>query len=714
MPGTRCDGSDWCYAAAMQRVTTSRPASPSQKRQFTWSQQWVRLGALVLVGSSLAPTVAAQPRDDWNPDAAAAYLEDRVSWWMDWPTAARERDTACVSCHTTAPYALARLAPSVGRASARPGSVARRLLDSVETRVTAWSDVAPYYSDERHGPPKTSESRGTEAILNALVLATRDAGGGRVEATTRQAFEHLWSLQLTEGEAAGAWPWLEFGLEPWEGPGGQYYGAALAAVAVGVVPDDHAMSVEAQPHVARLLDYLSRQSGTTTLFNRLTALWAVSGLTGGFDAAQRDAIAAEAFGVQHADGGWGLASLGAFERRDGTTLARSSDGYATALAVLSLSGLPSAGDDPRLERAVRWLRQHQEADGSWPASSLNREREPASDRGRFMRDAATAYAVLALAQVDAGAPASPPIPRTSWGAPDLGGVWDFRTLTPLERPVALGDRAVLTAEEAASFRAQALEARDADRRDGGAGRDVERAYNDFWWDYGDTLTTDLRTSLVVDPSDGRIPSRVDGIDEVDQARRSARQRPVRERVVIGSPAHGPEDLGLSERCLLGFNAGPPMLPSAYNNNIQIVQTADDVAIVNEMIHDARIVPLGDVPHLPPGVRQWMGDSRGRWEGDTLVVETTNFTAKTGSFYTIARSYGSGETLRLVERFTREAPDRLRYEFTVDDTQTFSRPFTAAIPMVRTDARLFEYACHEGNYGMTNLLAGARALERSEP
>ncbi len=304
-------------------------------------------------------------------------------------------------------------------------------------------------------------------------------------------------------------------------------------------------------------------------------------------------------------------------------------------------------------------------------------------------------------------------PRTPWGAPDLGGVWDFRTLTPLERPEALADKAVLNPEEAAAFRTTALESRNADRRDGGASRDVERAYNDFWWDYGDSLTADLRTSLIVDPPDGRIPPRVDGVDDADQARRVARRRPVRERVVIGSPAHGPEDLGLSERCMLGFNAGPPMLPSAYNNNIQILQTPDHVVIFNEMVHDARIVPLGDVPHLPGDVRQWLGDSRGRWEGDSLVVESTNFTSKTGSFYTIARSYGSGETARLVERFTREDGDRLRYEFTVDDPATFSQPFTAMIPMTRTDAPLFEYACHEGNYGMTNLLAGARVQERAQ-
>ena len=301
--------------------------------------------------------------------------------------------------------------------------------------------------------------------------------------------------------------------------------------------------------------------------------------------------------------------------------------------------------------------------------------------------------------------------RTAWGAPELGGVWDFRTITPLERPAALKGKAVLTAEEAAQFTRQSAEGRNADRRDGGAQRDVERAYNDFWWDWGDSLTDDLRTSLIVDPPDGRIPTRTAAAQERARADRDAGIRPVRGRVLIGSPAHGPEDLGLSERCMLGFNSGPPMLPSAYNNNVQIFQTPDHVVIFSEMIHEARVVPLDGRPGLPDGMRQWMGDARGRWEGDTLVVESDNYTDKTGSFSTIVASYGSGESLHLVERFTRVDADTLRYEFTVDDPSTFSAAFTAAIPMQRTDAPFFEYACHEGNYGMTNLLTGARVQER---
>ena len=301
-------------------------------------------------------------------------------------------------------------------------------------------------------------------------------------------------------------------------------------------------------------------------------------------------------------------------------------------------------------------------------------------------------------------------PQTPWGAPDLRGIWDFRTVTPLERPASLAGKEFLTAEEAAEFEQTTIETRSADRRDGGARRDVERAYNDFWWDWGDTLTEDRRTSLVVDPPDGRIPEQTTRAKEAARARRG--QRPVRSRVVIGSPAAGPEDLGLSERCMLGFNTGPPMLPSAYNNNVQLFQTQDHVVILNEMIHEARIVPLDGRSHLPENIRQWMGDSRGHWEGETLVVETRNFTDKTGSFNPIIGAMGSGLTLNLVERFARLDETTLGYEFTVDDPETFTDSFTGMIPMKKSEGPLFEYACHEGNYGMTNLLRGARVVERA--
>ena len=321
------------------------------------------------------------------------------------------------------------------------------------------------------------------------------------------------------------------------------------------------------------------------------------------------------------------------------------------------------------------------------------------------------FATLPLMAQDAG------ILQTSWGDPDLTGIWDYRTLTPLERPTQLSEQAVLSDEEAAEFRQQIIQAGSADRRDGGASSDIERAYNEFWYDWGDSLTDDKRTSLIVDPPNGRIPSLTDKAQAMQPARPgdgsqvAEWNRPVRERVVFGSPAHGPEDVGLSERCILGFGSGPPILPSAYNNNLQIFQTEDHVVVLTELIHDARVIPLDGRNHLPGTIRQWLGDSRGHWEGDTLVVETTNFTNKTGSFNTVTDAFGSAENLRLIERFRRIDDGALSYEFTINDPATFTAAFTAVIPMNRSDAVIYEYACHEGNYGMEGLLSGARAVEK---
>ena len=238
-------------------------------------------------------------------------------------------------------------------------------------------------------------------------------------------------------------------------------------------------------------------------------------------------------------------------------------------------------------------------------------------------------------------------------------------------------------------------------------------YNNFWFDRGAGVVDDRRTSLIVDPPNGRIPEAQPDAkrQETTNDDTSDPDRPVRFRVG-GIGTHGPEDRGLAERCLLGFNTGPPIVPGGYNQNMQLFQTPDHVVILNEMVHDARIVPLDGRDPLPEDMRQWMGSSRGRWEGDTLVVETTHFTDLTASFGPSVRSaIGTGATMRLTERFSRVAEDTLLYEFTVNDPTSFTRPFTAAIPMKRGAAPLFEYACHEGNYGMLNLLSGARAQER---
>ena len=278
---------------------------------------------------------------------------------------------------------------------------------------------------------------------------------------------------------------------------------------------------------------------------------------------------------------------------------------------------------------------------------------------------------------------------------DLQGVWDFRSAIPFERPDELAGRATLSPEEAAAFAQERVDAQNVDLwRDENGRLPVSGGYNNFWYDRGTTLGEERRTSLVVDPPDGRIPAR-----SAEAQARGERQQELRAR-----DAYGPEDRGAFERCIMGFNSGPPMNPSAYNNNMQLFQTADHVVILNEMVHDARVVPLDGSPHLPDHVRQWKGDSRGRWEGNTLVVETRNFTAKT-SFR------GSGRDLRLVERFTRLDADRLLYEYTVDDAASFARPWSVRVVMQRSDSPLFEYACHEGNYGMENLLLSARARDR---
>ena len=308
-------------------------------------------------------------------------------------------------------------------------------------------------------------------------------------------------------------------------------------------------------------------------------------------------------------------------------------------------------------------------------------------------------------------------PRLPDGKPDLQGVWDFRTLTPLERPDDLSDKAILGDEEAAEIEAKSaarsaeLNAPSTDRSKLlPAGGNVG-AYNHYWVDQGARVVDDQRTSLIVDTPDGRLPALQPGIelDVLSLGEDLPGVRPVRVRAAgIGADSY--EDRGLSERCLLGFNSGPPIVPAGYNQNIQLFQTSDHIVILHEMVHDARIVPLDSRDPLPDTVRQWMGSSRGYWDGDTLVVETTNFTGKTASFNpSVSTAAGSGTTLHLTERFRRVADDTLLYEYTVDDSATFTRPFTAVLPMKRGEA-MFEYACHEGNYGLFNMLSGARVEE----
>ena len=291
----------------------------------------------------------------------------------------------------------------------------------------------------------------------------------------------------------------------------------------------------------------------------------------------------------------------------------------------------------------------------------------------------------ALAQsVDAGSTS----PQTPWGDPDLQGIWDYRTMTPLERPRDLAGKDVFTAEEAAAYeQAQADSRADYDA--------LPTVHAKFWLDYGTELTADRRTSLIVNPPDGRIPARTEEAQARARARAEKRAR-----------THSIQDRSITERCVIGFNAGPPMNPGAYNNNLMLLQMPGMVVLHNEMVHEVRVIPLDGRDHLPDGIRQLRGDSRGYWDRKTLVVETTNFTDRTNYM-------GSGEDMRVIERFSRIDDGALLYEYTVEDAESFAQPWTAVVPMTRTDGPMFEFACHEGNYGLTNILSAARSEERRE-
>ncbi len=329
----------------------------------------------------------------------------------------------------------------------------------------------------------------------------------------------------------------------------------------------------------------------------------------------------------------------------------------------------------------------------------------------------TSLCVLALFSVSCFVQAK----QTPWGDPHIEGLWDYRTLTPLERPDEFADKATLTPAEAAAFKHKITQGLKGDGRGSDdAAVDLEGSYNDFWFDYGDNL--DVRTSLVVDPPNGKLPPLTQSARAALRENNTNRKPPVRDMFSYAAGVHvyrplGPEWLGLSERCLVGFNAGPPLNPSAYNNNLRIVQTPDHVLLVTEMIHNARVVPLkSDLAD----VEQWSGVPRGRWEGSTLVVETRNFSHKVPSYQlpatlaTAAESgaVGAASNMHLVERFTRDG-DGLRYEYTLTDLDTFTAPFTVLLNLKPATGKMFEYACHEGNYAMGGVLRGARLADVEE-
>ena len=371
---------------------------------FSLLIQWILVLAIPCAGKGEHD----EPRADWSPQAAARYLDERGEWWLAWSGAARGQGTACISCHTSLSIALAR--PALGEllGETEPSAAQKRLIDTVKKRVEIWDEIAagpssikdravPYYAD------KKDESLGTEAVLNTLLLVNDDAqwAKGVLSPTTEKALRQLWAQQQEDG----SWPWLDFGLNPWENDGA-YYGASLAALAVGTAGRTYFERGDVREKVAALTNYLNSEHTGQPLHHRTLALLASSRLTGILTGTTRELLVGELLEAQEPDGGWSLPRLGqsgsrpadkAWHSRGASVAGAVSDGYATGLVMLALKRAGVAADDPRLRRGLDWLRKNQ-ADGTWPAHYLNKQRDPQDDAGKFMRDAATAFAILALTE----------------------------------------------------------------------------------------------------------------------------------------------------------------------------------------------------------------------------------------------------------------------------------------------------------------------------
>ncbi len=308
--------------------------------------------------------------------------------------------------------------------------------------------------------------------------------------------------------------------------------------------------------------------------------------------------------------------------------------------------------------------------------------------------------LLVMTALVTAAAASGANQRVDRGVPDLEGIWNSATATPLERPAALKDKPFFTPDEAAQWEREFAKRNEEAPAGAAAKRRGTGTYNTFYREYGTHTVKTLRTSIITDPPDGRIPALTPAAAEIKRQRQERLKK-----------FENPEDLGLQDRCLAFLTAGPPMLPYSYNSNYQIVQTKDAIVIHAEMIHDTRIIHLNRQTHLPAAIRLWLGDSIGRWEGTTLVVDTTNFNDGGGFYGDAGGNFGWDRNLHLIERFSLYDPDTLLYQFEVDNPTAFTQPWKGELTIARSTGNLYEFACHEGNYSLENMLRGYRAAER---
>jgi squalene-hopene/tetraprenyl-beta-curcumene cyclase len=372
---------------------------------------WIYMALVCLVAGAVALSLAnthahvvlaadkPAPRStDWSPEAASRYLDSREAWWQSWDRAQKDHGTLCISCHTQATYALARpmLRGQLGEHGPSPSE--QVMLASIQKRVRGWKDMLPFYSDELYGTGKEIESRNAESVLNAVILASYDARRRHLSETTRMAFDNAWALQSKTGPDAGAWVWQNFAYTPWESKESQYHWAALMAIAVGNAPGHYQSDSRIAANLALLKSYLQSHYEDQPLVNKVVALWAEKYFPGVITYDQSARLIADLNRLQHDDGGWSLTDLGTWERRDKTPLETRSDGYATGLVVLVFEKIAvTSHANPNISRGIAWLESNQDkATGAWPAWSLNKNRDPKSNVGQFMSDAATSYAVLAL------------------------------------------------------------------------------------------------------------------------------------------------------------------------------------------------------------------------------------------------------------------------------------------------------------------------------